>query len=56
MGPISAGVRQLPYSEAIVAQSFCDAGGTHDIMSWAPQTLNAKSNLSQSCIRVPGQL
>ena len=34
MGPISAGVRQLPYSDAIVAQQSGDASGSYDIVSW----------------------
>jgi len=36
MGPISAGVRQLPYQGAIVAQRQRDASGSHDIVSWEP--------------------
>ena len=33
MGPISAGVRQLPYSDAIVAQEKTRGAVTHDILS-----------------------
>ena len=33
MGPISAGVRQLPYSDAIVAQEKTRRAVTHDIDS-----------------------
>ena len=33
MGYLSAGVRQLPYSDAIVAQRRRNGGGSHDIVS-----------------------
>ena len=34
MDALSAGVRQLPYSDAIVAQQSGDASGSYDIVSW----------------------
>ena len=38
MGALSAGVRQLPYSEVIVAQEARAATGTYDMVSWEPRS------------------
>ena len=48
MGHLSAGVRQLPYSDNIVAHGYNDVNGTHDIVSWVPPApyLRAVSRVS----------
>ncbi len=38
MGALSAGVRQLPYSDVIVAQEARAATGTYDMVSWEPRS------------------
>jgi hypothetical protein len=50
MGYLSAGVRQLPYSDAIVAQELKRRAVTHDILS--PVTARAYNSRSTLDIRV----